>query len=200
MTSELPSHAERTARDHAWLARMRDDDEAAFEALYRAYYRVLMAIVLPVVPSGAIAEEIVEDIFVELWQQRRTLRVTHAVSAYLYGAARNRALNALRRDRVERRWHAAAAQDAKHLQGGTESDVALGALLDAPRIQDAVRHAVSTLSPRRQLVLHLRWERGMSYAEIAACVGSSVVAVERQLSRTLKALRVALPEWLGPER
>jgi DNA-directed RNA polymerase specialized sigma24 family protein len=39
----------------------------------------------------------------------------------------------------------------------------------------------------------------MSYAEIAEVVGSSVVAVERQLSRTLKALRLALPEWLSAD-
>jgi RNA polymerase sigma-70 factor (ECF subfamily) len=143
-----------------------------------------------------VAEEIVADISVELWQERHTLRVEHAMAAYLYATARNRARNAVRHERVERRWRETAAPSVTtHSHVTTETERAL----DAPRIRAIVQRAVESLPPQRRMVLHLRWGRGMSYAEIARIMGSSVVAVERQLGRTLKALRLALPAWLGTE-
>jgi RNA polymerase sigma-70 factor (ECF subfamily) len=196
MTSPEALRAARTAHDLALLERIAANDEGAFEALYRAYYRPLVAFVLPFVQSGAIAEEVVEDVFVQLWQQRSTIHVTHTVSTYLFGATRNRALNVLRRERVERRWHEAAVSDGDPSDG--VSHPTAERTIDSVRVREAVRHAIDGLSPARRTVLMLRWEQEMSYAEIARVMGSSVIAVERQLSRTLKALRLALPEWLSP--
>jgi RNA polymerase sigma-70 factor (ECF subfamily) len=140
------------------------------------------------------AEGLVEDVFVVLWRQRETLEVRNAVTTYLFSVARNRALNVLRHERVERRWReteGAALRDEPSTPFAAPDDA-----LDAEQVRAAVRRAIDGLSPQRRQVLLLRWEQGLSYAEIAEVVGSSVVAVERQLSRTLKALRLALPAWL----
>lgn len=189
----------RRAHERALLARVREGDEAAFEALYRAYYRPLLRFAFPLTGSAAAAEEVVADVFVHLWERRTTLQVQHAVNTYLFTATRNRALNLLRHERVERRW--------RERMGGVDEEESIDApaiptpdaAIDEERIRDAVQRAIATLPEQRRLVVTLRWEQGMSYAEIAEVVGSSVVAVERQLSRALKALRVALPEWLSAE-
>ncbi len=190
----------RQRQEHAWLAEIRTGDAHAFEALYRSYYRPLLRFVLPYLDSPSIAEEVIEDVFVHLWEHRSTVRIQHSVNTYLFAAARNRALNVARRARVERRWLAREA--AVPASGGGILTATQGdddRILDAERVRAAVRFAIDALPEARRRVLQLRWQQGMSYAEIAAVVGSSVVAVERQLSRTLKALRLALPEWLTDE-
>lgn len=188
--------AMRRVREQGWLKDIQSGNETSFELLYRAYFRPLVLFVLPLVESPAIAEEVVEDVFVHLWEHRTSIDIQCAVNTYIFSAARNRALNVARRMRVEQRWRDQQAQvslavewDHVHSQTG---DIAL----DIERVQHAVRNAIETLPEQRRRVLHLRWAQGMSYAEIAEVIGSSVVAVERQLSRTLKALRVILPEWL----
>jgi len=182
---------------HRLLARMRDGDESAFATLYAAYYRPLLRFLVDLLGTAEAAENIVEDVFVALWEQRASLEIRHAVSTYLFAAARNRALNVLRHERVARRWREAEAHALRDDQRAPL--IAPDEGLDADRVRAAVRRAVDGLPPQRRAVLMLRWEHGMSYAEIAAVVGSSVVAVERQLSRTLKALRLALPAWLTAE-
>jgi RNA polymerase sigma-70 factor (ECF subfamily) len=165
--------------------------------LYRAYYRPLLLFVLPLVGAAAVAEEIVEDVFVHVWEHRTSLDVRHSVNTYLFTAVRNRALNVARRERVEQRWRESVVDTREVVS--RQSHESPEAVVDAERVRVLVQAAVETLSEQRKLVLTLRWQHGMSYAEIAEVVGSSVVAVERQLSRTLKALRLALPEWLSAD-
>lgn len=186
----------RRAREQKWLTDIRSGDETAFELLYRSYYRPLVLFVLPLLESSAIAEEVVEDVFVHLWEHRTAVDIQCSVNTYLFAAARNRALNVARRGRVERRWREQEAQTPLLEEWGRIHSQPGDVALDIERVQHAVRNAIETLPEQRRRVLQLRWAQGMSYAEIAEVIGSSVVAVERQLSRTLKALRMALPEWL----
>jgi RNA polymerase sigma-70 factor (ECF subfamily) len=196
-----PSTRQRIRRqhEHALIARMRGGDETAFEELYRSYYRPLLQFVSPLVSSLAIAEEVVEDVFIQLWENRESIRIQHSVNTYLFTAVRNRAFNVARREQVERRWHESAAVAPSDLNRNPSGLQADDERIDSERIQSVVRAAIEALPEQRRRVLQLRWQQGMSYAEIAEVVGSSVVAVERQLSRTLKALRMALPEWLSSE-
>ncbi len=188
-----PSAPTRREQEHALLARIREGDAAAFEALYRAYYRPLLTFILPLTQSGAIAEEIIEDVFTEIWKRRESLVIQHGVNTYIFTAVRNRALSAIRRQQVEERFLTVeASEPAQTVAPDTAS-------IDREQIQRLVRDAIESLSPKRRTVLMLRWDQEMSYAEIAEVMGSSVAAVERQLSRTLKALKLALPQWLRDE-
>src|SRR3954466_1313033 len=85
-------------RGPEWIERIRAGDEAAFEALFRALAPGLCALVARYVHSRAVAEELVQDLFLDLWTRRSQLAVEQALTSYLYMAARNRALNHLKRD------------------------------------------------------------------------------------------------------
>lgn len=136
------------------------------------------------------AEELVQDLFFDLWQRREVWTVTGSVSAYLYAALRNRTLNLRRRDALELEW-------AEH-----EAHEPVRALHAAPQAADqalvsndlvqALAAAISRLPSRCALIMQMRWHGGLSYAEIAATLGISSKGVENQLSRGLKALREEL--------
>lgn len=170
------------------VLRVRAGDEPAFEQLFRAYHARLCTFVNGYVQSGDVAEEIVQDLFFAIWTQRSEWNVTGTVRGYLYGAARNRALNHLKRVGVEKRWleNAAAEEDAAFARHSASSTQDLEA--DDERVE-AVRRAIALLPGRCALIMTMRWQHQLRYAEIAEALGISVKGVENQLQRGMRALR-----------
>jgi RNA polymerase sigma-70 factor (ECF subfamily) len=162
------------AADRAWL-----------EALFRERYAELCRFVYRFVGSKEAAEDVVQDLFVGVWNDRARWReYGTAIVPILYTAARNRAFNALKRRRLEER-HAAAPADEP-----AAADV--DAEIREDEVRDAVRRAVAALPERCRLIFTLSRENGMTYAEIAGTLGLSVKTVETQMGRALRSLRSRL--------
>jgi RNA polymerase sigma-70 factor (ECF subfamily) len=172
------------------VARIRAGDERALEVVFRAHYAALCDFARRYVREHALAEELVQDLFADLWARRASWHVTGSLRAYLYSAVRNRALNLRRRQAIERDWER------------DETDADVSALHQSPeRPDDALEQrdartrlhaALESLPERCRLVMHLRWRDQLHHAEIAAIMGISVKGVEIQLSRGLRALRLLL--------
>jgi RNA polymerase sigma-70 factor, ECF subfamily len=169
------------------VARIRSGDVSAFEALFRAMHAPLLAFGTRYTGDSARAEELVQDLFFEVWTRRATWEVRGSVKAYLYSALRNRALNLRRRDAVEQDWatdSTHATEDAGIMPSSAESDP-----FAPPEMLAQLTDAMAQLPERCALVMQMRWHGGLSYAEIATTLGISVKGVENQLNRGLKALR-----------
>src|SRR5215208_8302170 len=78
------------------LARLRAGDQQAFDDVFRAHYAALVRFAEGVVRHRAVAEEVVQDVMLQLWRRREALAPDSSLQAYLYQATRNRALNHLR--------------------------------------------------------------------------------------------------------
>ncbi len=98
-----PSASDRAARDRRLIARIREGDTAAFDALFCAYRNDLGAFVLSIVRSREAAEEIVHDLFLRLWEGRDLWEFEGVFHAYVFRAARNRAISHLRHVRADLR-------------------------------------------------------------------------------------------------
>jgi RNA polymerase sigma-70 factor, ECF subfamily len=173
-----------------WIERIRSGDEAAFEALFRAFAPGLCVIATRYVQSRAVAEELVQDLFLDLWTRRETFVVEQAIGAYLSTAVRNRSLNHLRRENRLAVWRDEAGSAARS-DGSGSADTSVpdeGTLLDALELQDAV----ALLPARCRLIFTLNRHQEMTYAEIATSLGLSIKTVETQMGRALKALRERL--------
>jgi RNA polymerase sigma-19 factor, ECF subfamily len=167
--------------------RIKRGDPAAFEALFRAHYSALCAFAARYADSGAVAEEIVQDVFARVWTDRARWPSPRNRKAYLFTAVRNRALNAGRRRKLEQDW-----ADAEIVGGEAALEIAdehAIARIEDPAAHAHLERAVASLPERCRLVMQLRWRDGMSYADIAGVMGISVKGVENQLSRGLRALR-----------
>jgi RNA polymerase sigma-70 factor (ECF subfamily) len=140
-----------------------------------------------------VAEEIVQDVMLELWRRREKLDVSGSPQAYLFQSTRNRALNHLRHARVEQRGEPHLAID--EAQRSTAD-----AELVEEEIGVALRQAVDELPPRCREVFELSRVHGLKYAEIAQTLGVSVKAVEAQMGKALRTLRERLAKWLPPGR
>jgi RNA polymerase sigma-70 factor, ECF subfamily len=166
-----------------WLERIRSGDEAAFEALFRAFAPGLCALAARYTASRAVAEELVQDLFLDLWTRRAHLVVDRSLASYLQAAMRNRALNHLRHDR-----RLVAPREEDRIGDADPSAPGESELLDALELQDAIEH----LPARCRLIFTLSRRQDMSYGEIAASLGLSIKTVETQMGRALKSLRERL--------
>jgi RNA polymerase sigma-70 factor (ECF subfamily) len=173
------------------VARIRLADEGAFKSLFDAYYGMLCDFAQSYVRAPDVAEELVQTVFLRIWEHRATWEPTTGVRAYLFAACRNQALGALKHERV-------VAQVARR---ATREEIALGIAaarmgpdeeLQASELAAVLREVVDRLPERRRIVVILRWQQQMSYAEIAGVLGISVKTVEVQMGRALAFFRQQL--------
>lgn len=170
------------------LAQLRAGHDVAFEDIFRAHYSSLVGAAARLVGSRFAAEEIAQDVMLELWRRRESLTITGSLRGYLHQAVRNRALNRLRQERT--------AREAEPFVRPPAAAAATDGATGSRELREAVSAAIAALSePQREVFLMSR-EDGLTYPEIAGLLGISVKTVEARMGRALRALRTALAEWL----
>jgi RNA polymerase sigma-70 factor, ECF subfamily len=176
------------------VARVREGDTRAFDEIFRSYYRGIRMFIESYVASAGAAEECAQDVFMKIWTRRQDWQVSLSIRSYLYAAARNRAIQFLKHERVVRQWSGRAGRGELPTgmsQGVTGADAAL---LRAD-LAAAVDRVLSRLPERTRVAWHLRIDHALTYAEVAAVMGISVKGVEFQMARAFRALREQLTDF-----
>jgi RNA polymerase sigma-70 factor (ECF subfamily) len=173
-----------------WARRIREGDKSAFEAMFVAYYLKLRRFVIRFVQTQDAAEELVQDLFVDLWAKRETWEVRDSLRAYLYTAARNRALSQINKRNVEETWEDEELAQLVDPGRGPHEE------LDRQELISHVQKVIETLPARCRLILNLSRKDGLTYAEIAQVLGISIKTVETQMGRAFKMLRERLAGYL----
>jgi RNA polymerase sigma-70 factor (ECF subfamily) len=175
--------------DAALVARVRAGDEGALAAIFHAYATRLCAFAYRYVESRDVAADLVQDVFLKVWQNRGRWEIAESVRAYLYRATRNRALDFLKHESVERRWAEQAARDRLVDDALTSAPSAAEGTRD---LADELVRVLDQLPERCRQVFLLRWHHDLSYAEISELMGTTPKTVENQMSRALRLLRERL--------
>lgn len=194
MRAPLPGRRHDEAGDEtALVGRVRDGDSEALAVVFHSHYDRLCRFAQRYTASDAAAEDIVQDVFLDLWRHRERWLVRGSVRAYLYAAVRNRALNVRKRDAVELRGQVFAdAADAI-----TGRALAADAALHTAELDGALMRAVAALPEIYRTVFELRVWHHLTHAEIAHALGLPVKTVETRAARALKVLRVMLGPLLA---
>ena len=175
--------------DRDLLDRLRRGDSAAYEAIFRQWYAPLVAMATSLLRDRGPAEEVVQDVMLELWRRRESLTFEQSLRAYLFQATRNRGLNYLRRLRVESRGEPVIAA-AMPSPAPADSD------LREQELRRAIETAIAGLPGRCREVFELSRIQGLKYSEIATQLGISVKTVEAQMGKALRVMREELAPWL----
>ena len=165
-------------------------EPASYETTFRAHCACLCEFVYADVRSREIAQELVQDLCLRLWELQGTPTEPPLTKSYLYAAARNRALRYLRHHRVEARWEARAAGEADESAPGADEELRYG------EVAEAAARAIESLPERCRLVFTLSRQQHLTYSEIAQTLDISVSTVETQMWRALKILRAKLYPYL----
>lgn len=170
------------------LAQLRRTDEAAWlETLFREFYAPLGQVVYRIVPDRTAVEDLLQDVFLRLWQGRKELPDLQSHRAYLTRAALNAALRHAERKQRQVPWDAAPPSATAQAQPAA----ALEALHQADA-EAAVTAALGRLPPQCRVIFELSRYEELSYQQIAEALAISPKTVENQMGKALRMLRAAL--------
>ncbi len=175
------------------MRRVQSGDEAALGALMERWELPLKAFVGRIVLNASEAEELAQETFVRVWQQRERFRAGAEFRPWMFSIAVNLARNRLRwwRRRPNVELHEWSVAEEAGI-GGAKEESALECKERATAVRDTV--AALPLELREALVL-FEYEQ-LSHAEIAAIVGATAKAVETRIYRAREKLRMALRRWV----
>jgi len=165
------------------------DSYTQFQVVFRAWYTPLCNYAFTFTKDEDVCEDIVQDLFVKIWEQRRALLKEASIRYYLFTAVRNNCISWLRKEKQLGivKWAdddmVAITPDYPAEPAGEERDERL-----------LLRQAIDQLPPKYKEVFLLSRFGKLSYKEIAADLGISQKTVENQLGKAFKILRTFLKE------
>lgn len=177
--------------DQAIVARIQAGDEDALEVLFHAYYEELHDFVRFQVGSPEAAEDLIQNVFLNLWRRRRDWEPKTTLRAYLFGAARNESIKYRKHRQVRRRWERENEAREAPREPGPEEEFRY------QEIKDALQKSVSELPERRREVYLLSRQYGLTYKEIAVVMDISPSTVDNQMVEALKFLRDRMRSFLS---
>ncbi|WP_257668946.1 RNA polymerase sigma-70 factor [Parapedobacter tibetensis] len=169
---------------------IRNKDHAAFKAVYDRYWELLYRHAMRMIGDEEEVKDIIQEVFLSLWNKAPQLELHTSLSAYLYTAVRNRVLNLIEKNQTRNsyRTYLEASSSAYHCI--TEDDVR------AKELQRLIEAEVNNLPAKMRVVFQLSREEDQSYKQIAHKLEISEKTVKKQVSNALKVLRMKLGSLL----
>lgn len=159
---------------------VKNDNQNALEQLFQKYYYRLCLFAKKYVDDSDLAEEIVADVFFNIWQNRNTLFITNSLKSYLFVATKNQSLNALKKAKTNR-----LNENVNDLQLKASPSYS-DAYLKYAETKNRIDLIIEELPPQRQIIFKLSRLEGLKYKEIANKLGISVSTVQKQMLEAVK--------------
>ncbi|MEX2404177.1 MAG: RNA polymerase sigma-70 factor [Balneolales bacterium] len=166
-----------------WIEDIREGDKYAFEKLYLKFYSPLCKFAWRFLRSSHISEELVQDVFLNIWESRASLDPDKNITSFLYKDVRNKVLNHLKHQNIvkeynpEIEWLNPAAVTQLHDFDGNDVFI------------KTVKKAIENIPEYARQIYKLNRKDGLTYREISEVLDISPKTVEAQMSKALKSLR-----------
>ena len=179
-----------------FLLRFKNGDELAFEKIFKANYNRITGFCNQFIYDIDVAKSIAQEVFLNLWLNRQKIETVNGIRAFLYTYAKSGCLNYIRHRKIVSKY------EDKYLQG-KEDDLNREILesfdfnsLEFTELETLIQKAINDLPEKcRQVFVMSRFDGKMN-KEIACELNISVKAVEANMTRALKALRISLADYL----
>jgi RNA polymerase sigma-70 factor (ECF subfamily) len=174
--------------DSEIIRRIRQGDKQEFEKLFRSSYVSLVRYAKTILKDHDTAEEIVQDLFFRLWQDRVNLTIESSLNGYLFRSVHNRSLHFIEHQKViDRHAGEIAASADQTSEPVTEA-------IYYSELQSKVARVLERLPERCSVIFRMSRFEGLKYNEIAEKLSVSLKTVEANMGKALKEFRKALAE------
>jgi len=183
--------------EQEFISKLQEGQEDAFESIFRKYFSGLCTYAVGYVKSKEVASEIVEDLFLYLWENCEDLVITTSLKAYLYQSVHNRCLKYLRHLKVEQKYndHLHYTLTDAELHQPVSDSYPIANLI-SQELEELVESTIKSLPEKCREIFCLQRFDNLTYPEIAEKLDVSVNTVKTQMARALQKLRENLKEYL----
>lgn len=183
--NEKPYHSDKQLFNEVSIG-----DERAFRILYNRYYQRMYSFACKVVKSSHVAEEIIQEVFIRLWEQRELLSEVKNPDNYVFIVIRNHTFNYLRtaareNSRREKLWEA--------LQQRVTDEATS---IEAEEAEQFLKKLLTKLSPKQQMIFRMSREDGLSHQQIADKLQLSKDTVKKHVANSLKIFKIHLKNYV----
>ena len=170
-------------KEQQQLRKIRRGDIESFEKLFHAFYPALLRYAETLVRKTEIGEEVVQDVFYNVWKNRDSIRITQSWKGYLYRSVYNNSMMHLRKKRRE-----FSLEDGlfPEKDGGSPNPIQE---LEYQEISAVISDTIGRLPERTREIFLLNRQEGLKYREIAERLSISIKTVEANMGKALSALR-----------
>ncbi|WP_442590715.1 RNA polymerase sigma factor [Pedobacter sp. AW31-3R] len=165
------------------LLKLKDGSETAFSELYEIYVKRIYAFALNILKSPVLAEDIVQEVFIRLWETSANLDPKLSLQAYLFTIARNLSLNVIRKASKETLITDEIARYAQDKNGNGLT------FTEHRQTREFIAQAVSQLPPQRKLIYELCHGKGYTYKQAAEELGIKDATINSQMVKAIRAIR-----------
>ncbi len=166
---------------------MNNLNKAAFDQLFRDHYSDLVHRAYHIFTDQSRAEDVVQDLFLDLWKKKDRLPEIDSYSAYLRRAVQNKCFDQLRKDKRK-----PTLQSDIHLDTINKPSLSIEEEIISQEKVSHIKQVVRTLPEKGRTIFMMSRAEGMSYKEIAETLDLSTKTVEYHMMQSLKFLRASL--------
>jgi RNA polymerase sigma-70 factor (family 1) len=181
----LLSRLDYSAEDYFIL--FQKGEEKGFDYFYHQYFRPLLYYALSILNEQGLAEDVLEDCFVKLWEKRMTIEGAATIKPYLYTAVRNTCFNLLNREKHKSRY----ITHFKNTEEQFETDVTQKIITAESKQQ--VYKAIETLPPKHRKLIKMIYLEEKKLKEVASELNLSLSTVKNQKAKAIQLLKEQLP-------
>jgi RNA polymerase sigma-70 factor, ECF subfamily len=163
-------------------------DKSLFEQSFRDHYDGMYRYCMTMVRDQADAEDIVQSVFTDFWQDRHKIDIHTSIQAYLYKGVYFKCMNRIKRDKVTQKYITTLPTDDG---SSAQSDPAI-----LEEVSVKITKSIEALPEQCRKIFTLNRYDGMRYQEIADHLQLSVKTIENQMGKALKILRINLSDYL----
>ncbi|MRX68357.1 RNA polymerase sigma-70 factor [Flavobacterium resistens] len=178
-------------QDKTLIDRLRSGDESALTELYNAFWQALFVSAYNVIKDKELCEDIIQDIFLNIWTNREKLEIHISLKGYMYACARYQVFNHLRKNKDK--IHVELFDDLEKRFQYTTPETQL---MHEELVQQ-LHLIVETLPEKCQAVYKLSREEQLSHKEIAERLNISTKTVENHITKALQTIRLSMGSTLG---
>jgi RNA polymerase sigma-70 factor (ECF subfamily) len=176
--------------DEQLVPLLNEGDRAAFSAIYNRHFRLMFRYVYSFAKDAKLSEDIVQEIFFDLWQRHQSISIHSTVTKYLHRAAKHKVLDHIRSQAIR----AGYAADLAAVMSSHSNNV--DELMAVSDLQGTIEKSISALPPRQQMAFRLSRFEHVPIPEIAKRMQISPNTVQDYLTKTLAHLRMSLGEFM----
>lgn len=166
---------------------LRSGDQAAYTEIYNRYKWLLHTHAYKKLGDRDAANDVVQELFTNLWTKRETILLTSTLAGYLYTAIRNRILNMMEHQQVKSKYIDSMMEFAAEHTAVTDH------LIREKQMTSIIEKEIAALPPKMREVFELSRKSHLSHKEIASHLDISEQTVNKQIKNALKILKTRLP-------